>query len=478
MRTTMSRLLAGLILASLVGGFFAATAPTAPAQAANAATFDPGLIIDDRLFYDGSLMPEASIQSFLDGKVATCGVTAGNPGCLEIYRADSTTRDANAYCGRYEGGTGELASRILYKVAIACNINPQVLIVTLQKEQGLVTATNPTAAKYQKAMGYGCPDTSVCDAKYYGFANQLYSAAWQFNYYRANPTRFNYRAGQVNTIKWNPNATCGTSDVFIQNSATAGLYTYTPYRPNQAALNNLYGTGDGCSSYGNRNFWSYFTDWFGSTLVSPGAVAFVKALYLDILNRAPGDSEVTFWGRLIMNGMSPTAVASGFVNSDEYRLIRITAAYRTDLGREGETTGVYNWLDLMKRGVLQTDDVDKYFMASDEYMLRSGGTTESFVSAMYQQMLGRPVTSAEIPFWTGIATASGRLVVVDGIWHSIESSRARVTIMYSTYLGRMPDEAGVASWANIAIASGDATVRWQIIGSLEYWNRASGRFPI
>ena len=31
-----------------------------------------------------------------------------------------------------------------------------------------------------------------------------------------------------------------------------------------AALNAGYGTGDG-SAYGNRNFFSYFTDWFGST---------------------------------------------------------------------------------------------------------------------------------------------------------------------------------------------------------------------
>ncbi len=53
--------------------------------------------------------------------------------------------------------------------------------------------------------------------------------------------------------------------MYIENQATAGLYIYTPYVPNQAALNNLYGTGDGCSAYGNRNFWRTFTDWFGST---------------------------------------------------------------------------------------------------------------------------------------------------------------------------------------------------------------------
>ena len=53
--------------------------------------------------------------------------------------------------------------------------------------------------------------------------------------------------------------------VFIQNQATANLYYYTPYQPNAAALRAGYGEGDGCSAYGNRNFYQYFTDWFGAT---------------------------------------------------------------------------------------------------------------------------------------------------------------------------------------------------------------------
>jgi hypothetical protein len=47
------------------------------------------------------------------------------------------------------------------------------------------------------------------------------------------------------------------------------LYDYTPYTPNAAALNNLYGTGDACSSYGNRNFWRYYSDWFGNPAAPP-----------------------------------------------------------------------------------------------------------------------------------------------------------------------------------------------------------------
>ena len=49
----------------------------------------------------------------------------------------------------------------------------------------------------------------------------------------------------------------------LANAATAALYYYTPYQPNAAALANLYGTGDSCSAYGNRNFWRLYRDWFG-----------------------------------------------------------------------------------------------------------------------------------------------------------------------------------------------------------------------
>ena len=61
-----------------------------------------------------------------------------------------------------------------------------------------------------------------------------------------------------NTILYNPNASCGSSNVFIQNGATAALYSYTPYQPNQSALNAQYGLGDACGAYGNRNFLSVF----------------------------------------------------------------------------------------------------------------------------------------------------------------------------------------------------------------------------
>jgi hypothetical protein len=156
-----------------------------------------------------------------------------------------------------------------------------VILTTLEKEEGLVTATSPTSGQYQIAMGFGCPDTAACDSQYYGFYNQVYKAAWQFAEYTKEPSIWRYKVGAV-AIQYSPNASCGSSTVQITNQATANLYNYTPYQPNAAALANLYGTGNSCSSYGNRNFWTTYSDWFGSPTGAPigaldGATASVSA---------------------------------------------------------------------------------------------------------------------------------------------------------------------------------------------------------
>jgi len=261
-----------LLLSSMV-----AAAP--PASAANMSQFDPGYIISDAVFYDGSAMSAPAVQAFLDSKGARCNRAADGTACLKDYVTSSNDRAADSRCAQpYRGAANESAATIITKVAQACGINPRVLLVTLQKEQSLVTRTTAgTDAVYRKAMGFGCPDTAACDSRYYGFFNQVYSAAWQLRSYALSPTRFNHRAGAVNTVRYHPDSACGSSQVFIRNQATASLYNYTPYQPNAAALAAGYGTGDSCSSYGNRNFWAYFTDWFGST-ISPDPVGFLDSV--------------------------------------------------------------------------------------------------------------------------------------------------------------------------------------------------------
>lgn len=241
------------------------TAPSA--TAAPVTDFTPGNLISDAVMYDSSTMNAAAIQTFLNARGSSCTPASGNT-CVKDYRENTPSRSADALCTRaYTGASNETAATIIAKVSTACGINPQVLIVTLQKEQGLITATAGKAARtYARALGFGCPDNvgGWCDPQYAGFANQVYSAAKQLKRYAANPNGYSYRAGRTNTILWHPSTSCGTTQVYIENQATASLYNYTPYVPNAAALAAGYGSGDACSSYGNRNFHLYFQSWFGA----------------------------------------------------------------------------------------------------------------------------------------------------------------------------------------------------------------------
>ena len=279
MTAAFSRLLLALgLVAAAVGAVLVApvatSTPVAPAQAADLRYFDPGNIVSDAVFYDAFAMSTADVQYFLDLKGANC--VDGEMPCLKRYGQATNSRAATSFCGAFPGSGWDSAATIITKVAVACGISPRVLLVILQKERGLVTATRPLARSYEIAMGMGCPDTAACDTQYYGFANQVYSAAAQYRRYQVNAKNYSYAAGRNNTIGWHPNGGCGSSTVYIANQATAGLYNYTPYRPNQAALNAGYGTGDSCSSYGNRNFWNYFTDWFGSTQSTEGSALYAK----------------------------------------------------------------------------------------------------------------------------------------------------------------------------------------------------------
>lgn len=235
--------LAAMTVMSTLSTFF-----TSPAQANSALGFIPGHIMSDSVMRQKSSMNTTQIQSFLNSKGVNC--TSGS-NCLKNYKQN-----------------GKTAAQIIHEVSQEFSINPRVLIVLLQKEVGLVTMHNPESWRYRTATGYGCPDSTpgVCDTRYYGFTNQLRWSATMFDaILRNSPTWYAPYVVGANDILYHPHNNCGTKRVNIQNRATAALYSYTPYVPNQAAINAGYGTGNSCSSYGNRNFYLYFTDWFGST---------------------------------------------------------------------------------------------------------------------------------------------------------------------------------------------------------------------
>lgn len=344
-----------LFIATLTGSVFLHTGAV---SALSGSEFQAGRIIDDGVFFNGSSLSSGEIQGFLSSKVPTCdtngtqmrgSVTRAAYGtsqgytppytCLKDYRQDTPSKPAETgLCDSYTGGNRS-AAEIIYEVGKSCGISQRALIVLLQKEQSLVADDWPWSIQYRSATGYGCPDTAPCDAEYYGFFNQVYNAARQFKRYARDSSQFSYRAFRNNYVQYNPNAACGGSNIYIENQATAGLYNYTPYQPNPSALNDLYGTGDSCGAYGNRNFWRLYKDWFGSTSSNEYYWRVIRTasdgrLYLQVGNTKrwiPTGEIYLAWN---LNQYSTSIVSDSELNSIP------TIPELTRLG----TTGQYNYV--------------------------------------------------------------------------------------------------------------------------------------
>ena len=323
--TAVAAMLAVAVMCSLAAAYNTfvrlraeiAQAKATQAQLANEYGFDPGAIISDAVFFDGTALDKDGVQAVLDKRGADC---TGKE-CLRNYTETVEAIPADDLCDGYPVNKGDkdynsgkassgsastgsansgkastssgqssssesesesesqsssesdasaltptathTAAQIIANAAKSCSINPKVLLVMLEKEQGLVSATAPTQDAYDSALGLSCPDGAACDPKYSGFFKQVYGAAERFRYYLRHADQYGYHARRLNYVAYNPDASCGGANVWIENDATALLYIYTPYQPNMAALAAGAGEGDECSSYGNRNFKLLYDAWFG-----------------------------------------------------------------------------------------------------------------------------------------------------------------------------------------------------------------------
>lgn len=412
------------------------------ANAAPIVDFKPGRIIEDAVFTNSVSMNVSEIQSFLNSRVPNCDTNGSQQSEMNNYGVPDY--NGNGSIQRWEWGQakhgqstftclkdfsegGKTAAQIIYDASQQYAINPQVLIVLLQKEQGLVTDTWPLSIQYRSATGYGCPDTAACDSQYYGLTNQVKWAATMFRAILNNsPTWYTpYNLGN-NYIRWNPNSSCGGSTVYIENRSTQALYNYTPYQPNQAALNAEYGLGDGCSAYGNRNFYLYFRDWFG---YHAGPAAFKTSSSSTIYIPVEGyKMRVNQMATLQDYGISPDSiqtVSQAYVDSRPFPPVETgyssTIGYVVKSPSDSDEDGGSVYLisrgkryqftsvpQILAYGFEESDIV--YLPLGYIFAMKSGGTLSNFISSPY------------------------------GSLFRIESDKKRIYFEYSTYISANPSD--------------------------------------
>lgn len=389
--------------------------------------FNAGNIISDAIFTDSGSMSVAQIQAFLNSKVPTCdtqgtgsytfsGVTKtgaqwaqywyNTASAGSLWKTHPAWASAPFTCLKDYSENGISSAQIIYNAAQQYQINPQVLITLLQKEQGIVTDTWPTGNEYLSATGYGCPDNASCNSQYYGLTNQINHAASMFHSIMTrNPNWYSpYTLGNQQ-ILWNPSSSCGSGNVNIQNLATVALYDYTPYQPNAAALAAGLGTGDSCSSYGNRNFYVYFTQWFGSTvddinLQRSSTDPTVYVVYNNHKQGIPSPDVLSAWGldRLPVYTVDATAL-SGI--PDGGVLTRLVKNPYTP-------------------GMLLLADNGGYLNAWPA-MIQNYGIDPSTASTVGPQLLTMASWSSNLSDFITTSSIGGVLLVDGGTYHSIAS---------------------------------------------------------
>jgi uncharacterized protein with LGFP repeats len=206
--------------------------------------------------------------------------------------------------------------------------------------------------------------------------------------------------------------------------------------------------------------------------------ALVKALYQDLLLRAPDPTGLGGWTAALMTGTSQTGLVDSLTRSREYIDLRVRKAYTEVLGRAPEPAGALGWRAAIEGGQATVDDVQRRFYDSIEYFTLSGNTPEGYVRRLFTTMLRRDATPDEVTTWTATMATEGRTAVVDAIWFSMEAAKVRAGDYYQVFLGRMYDVEGQTAWAQVLLTYGEGAVRIGIAGSVEYRQRAISRFPL
>jgi hypothetical protein len=180
------------------------------------------------------------------------------------------------------------------------------------------------------------------------------------------------------------------------------------------------------------------------TVVSPHT-AFVAALYRDLLGREPESTGLSGWVQALDSGVSPAEVVRLIWASPEHRGRQVDGLYATYLHRTADPAGRAAWVQAFLNGADETA-VAVGFLTSDEYRM-SHPVTVPFLNALYGDVLGRTPDPVGLGAWTPLVeSVGGWAVVAQAILTSPEGDLRLLDADYTGYLGRPPDDVGRQFW--------------------------------
>jgi hypothetical protein len=211
------------------------------------------------------------------------------------------------------------------------------------------------------------------------------------------------------------------------------------------------------------------------TITSNPFNAFVTALYAKVLGRLPDAAGLTFWVQQLQAGASRASVALAFETSGERARLEVEYFYQTFLNRPAEQPGLDFWVQALVSGISEAD-VAVGFLASAEYTAKKGQSNAAYVSNLYQDLLHRTASAAEMAPWVNVLqqNLATRTQVALSFLSSTEALLDAVNFYYNRLLDR-PAQASEQQAYLAALQSGQFTpiaITTVFLSSEEFFVRA------
>jgi hypothetical protein len=200
---------------------------------------------------------------------------------------------------------------------------------------------------------------------------------------------------------------------------------------------------------------------------------FVSQVYLDLLDRPADGGGLGFWTGLLNQGMDRNQLVLDVEASGEYLTNQVQALYTQFLHRAADPGGLNGFVSFLSNGG-SVEAAEAIILGSSEYFQnRGGGTNDGFLSALYQDALGRPAdpTGRGVfnQFLAGGGGGTSQVAAV--VLGSTEYRQNLVEGYYSRYLHRPADAGGLNGFvAALNQGARDQDVIAAILSSLEYAN--------
>ncbi|HEY7423721.1 MAG TPA: DUF4214 domain-containing protein, partial [Gemmataceae bacterium] len=340
------------------------------------------------------------------------------------------------------------------------NSSSDSITATFQGGNGLASSTGSTGS-----TATGTATTTTVSGS--GTAGNGQSVTLTATVTAANSTM---PTGTVQFVDSTTGTTLGSATLTNVNGQAQATLTTTAINSSSDIITATYLGGNGfASSTGST----------GST--ATGAASsnqlWLQQVYQNLLGRAVDPSGLTYWNNVLNSGASRTQVAFMITQTVEYHTDQVMTAYQKLLGTAPDPSTLSYFVGLLGSGT-SIEGVDAIIIGSNTFFTSQGGdSTASWLNAVYQNFLNRPLDSSGSAIWQQ-ALASGQSLtqVAQEILSTSEYYTDLVQNMYQTYLGRAADPTSLSAFvASLQSGGGsDATVISAILGSPEFLARATG----